>query len=194
MKGRVYPRPFPSYTPPATKPSLQPNLIEGGQHRELRPAWPATTAGGRSSAGQPRKHFGAARSSETVCGAARKPKVATARAATPRRDHSRRGPVSHRRISRVENISRDKEARRVRSTRTRRSVPRPTAATGTRGFRGDGESWPERGLSAGTSRGAAAAASWIFRGERSRRRRGYHVDSPWETRAVKRAVVACAGG
>ena len=31
----------------------------------------------------------------------------------------------------------------------------------------------------GTSLGAAAAATWIFRGDGSRRRRGCHVDIPW---------------
>ena len=36
-----------------------------------------------------------------------------------------------------------------------------------------------RGYSVVTSRGGAAAATWIFRGDESRRRRGYNVDIPW---------------
>ena len=41
-----------------------------------------------------------------------------------------------------------------------------------------------RGYSAETHRGDAAAATWIFRGDESRRRRGCDVDLPWRRAAA----------
>ena len=48
-------------------------------------------------------------------------------------------------------------------------------------FRGDESRTPRprRGYSVEKSRGDAAATTWIFHGDESRRRRGYSADSPW---------------
>ena len=45
---------------------------------------------------------------------------------------------------------------------------------------------PRRGYSVETSRGTAAAATWILRGDKSRRRRGCHVNLPWRRVATPR--------
>ena len=87
----------------------------------------------------------------------------------PRNARSTRRAEPERRLDGSRDVLRGDDDVRARRRRRGRDVdiPRRGVAAPPR---------PRRGYSAERSRGDAAAATWIFRGEESRRRRGRHVD------------------